>query len=108
MESLSYIGPFFKKRFRKNNINTPQELLIRAKKLNSAELRILLESIFKNKRAKKCVPLGDRKYAVREINIKGYNSIMQYLKSHKVSHGLKYIPGRPEDVAFPKRCQRKN
>jgi len=104
---LKYVGEFFSKRFGRNHIFNQQDLLKRAKRLDRDGLEVLLNKVFRNKRKNKCVPLGDKMYAVREINVRGFNSALGFLKTHRASRGIPYMGRRQYEDAFPKDCFKK-
>ena len=104
---LKFVGEYFTRRFKRKGVSSSDELVARAKRSTAAELKALLTWVFTNKRKNKCVDLAGKGYAVRETNIKGYNSALTLLRKHKASKALRNIGKRKLAEVFPKRCEKK-
>lgn len=108
--SLKYIGPLFRDRFRKEGIDTLQDLKAVIEYQSRAQNIRFLRKILENPRKEECVGTGRydpqtqeyRKYCVRKVNQLAWYSVVTYLKNNGVDKNL--LPASLEDRGAREQC----
>lgn len=109
---LKYIGPLFRDRFRRQQINTLADLKNLIESQSKAQNTRFLRNILENPRKQECVGVGKydrtsrsyRKYCVRNTNQLGWYSVITYLTRKGVSPRL--LPNRVENRTRAEKCKR--
>jgi hypothetical protein len=110
--SLRYIGPLFRDRFRKEGINTLQNLKDVIEYQSRAQNIRLLRKILENPRKEQCVGTGRydvtrqeyKQYCVRRVNQLAWYAVITYLKQNGVDDTL--LPSAIEDRGAHEQCSK--
>jgi len=111
---LKYIGPLFTSRFRKEGIDTLQQLKDLVQQQTRAQNIRFLRKILENPRKEQCVGDGRydtvskeyQRYCVRRVNQLAWYSVITYLINHGVSQNI--LPPAVEDRGAREKCADKN